>query len=88
MKFFDAKEALTDDAEAREAKNAPAKPKSARFPEDLVPAARYKPIADASIYSPKHLAKMAFLAPAGSRHSWHEALESVNDLWLATNVEA
>jgi len=63
-------------------------PSRARFPDDLAPAARAKPVAAAAPFKggdKPH--KMVFLKLNGAPHDWQKDAIDYNEDWIATNVE-
>ncbi len=64
---------------------AKAKAVKTKFPQDLAPAARAKPVERAGEFKPgPEIHKLAFMKPDGSLHKWHE---EIHDEWQAGSVE-
>lgn len=65
------------------------KKKRAKFPEDLAPAARAKPVAAAAEYRPSDdkAHKLVCLKVSGGLHPWQEDVVSYSEEWAAGNVE-
>jgi hypothetical protein len=77
-----------DGVEVKEAKVKKAPVTRAKFPEDLAPAARAKPVPAAAEYkfgNPPH--KFAVLKVNGALHPWHTVAVDDQEDWTATNVE-
>ncbi len=86
--MFTASERPPADESTEEKKAETSKPKPARFPEDLAPAAKRRPVEKAAGFNTKsETNKFAFLNFKGEEHAWQAAAQGLNDDWLATTVE-
>ncbi len=74
------------DAPKPVAAKAKAKVVKSKFPEDLAPAARAKPVEKAGAFKPgPEVHKLVFMKPDGSLHKWQE---EIHDEWQAGSVES
>jgi hypothetical protein len=74
------------DAPKAVASKAKAKAAKSKFPEDLAPAARAKPVEKAGSFKPgPDVHKLVFMKPDGSLHKWNE---EIHDEWQASTVES
>src|SRR5688572_23597973 len=80
-------EELEDSAELVD-EEMPGKPPKARFPVDLVPAAKAQPVALAAAYEPADRPhKLVIMRANGSLHEWHNNLEGYHPDWCPYTVE-